>query len=158
MPSMTTYLSRSSFLLPLRFIRRHFSQNFNWLTVNFPICSALTLAPGMSSGESSTCSCPSCSLAMLFEFTARAIKPRLHGASSFFLESVYYMFLNEHFKISFFPMSVKPASQKATKTALAVCSMLTFLKRRFVCHMRPLSSAEAQRGFFFRVGWIRWVM
>ena len=48
------------------FIRRDFSQNFNWLTVNFPICSALTLAPGKSPGESSTCSCLSCSLAMLF--------------------------------------------------------------------------------------------
>ena len=38
MPCMTTYLSKSSFLLPLWFIRRHFSQNFDWLTVNFPIC------------------------------------------------------------------------------------------------------------------------
>ena len=38
MPCMTTYLSKSSFLLPLWFIRWHFSQNFNWLTVNFPIC------------------------------------------------------------------------------------------------------------------------
>ena len=85
MPSMTTYLSKGFFLLPLWFIRRDFSQNFNWLTVNFPICSALTLAPGKSLGESLTCSCrllarsPCC-----FEFTARAIKPRLHATSGFF--------------------------------------------------------------------------
>ena len=93
MPSMTTYLSKGFFLLPLSFIRRDFSQNFNWLTVNFPICSALTLAPGKSSGESSTCSCrllahsPCC-----FEFTARAIKPRLHATSGFFWNRCIWIF------------------------------------------------------------------
>ncbi len=87
--NVLAYLSESSFLLQVWFIQRHFSQNFQ-LTVNFPICSSLTLAPGISSGESSTCSY---SPVMLFWiFTARAIKPYLHATSGFFLE--YYKLIH----------------------------------------------------------------
>ena len=87
----TSLPSKSSFLLPFWFIRPHFSKNFNWLTVNFPICSSLTLVPGIwriSSRQRSTCS--TCSSAMLSWITREGYLASLACNFRFFLESEYY--------------------------------------------------------------------
>ena len=93
MPSMTTYLSKGFFLLPLWFNRRDFSQNFNWLTVNFPICSALTLAQESHQERAQLVLALLARSPCCFEFTARAIKPRLHATSGFFWNRCIWKFV-----------------------------------------------------------------
>ena len=104
MPSMTTYLSNGFFLLPLWFIRRDFSQNFNWLTVNFPICSALTLAQESHQERAQLVLALLARSPCCFELTARAIKPRLHATSGFFWNRC----IKEDFYLPTSPPKMKP--------------------------------------------------
>ena len=78
---MYTYLWNSSFLLPFWFIRRHFNQNFGWVTVNLSISSSLKPAPGMSPAVRSTSW--SSAVLVILNLPQGPFKSHFHATSGF---------------------------------------------------------------------------